>query len=212
MRIPKQQDNLNKVLEDSWRELSTMKPEDVAKRADCDFSDETLRFSHLGSVCEVRVGERLVLLDGKEQNLFRSVIVVHYLVGAKEKGLAGNLISFRELWGGDVYYAAFASRAIQPLAEHFGPAPKKLVEAGNLLNARVLEMGDASIELPAFPRIPLTFVVWGGDEELPHSANILFDLTVTEHLPTEDVTVLSSLAVGRLIAARRETEGNTQSQ
>jgi hypothetical protein len=211
MRIPKPQDNLNKVLEDSWHELSTMKPEDIAKRADCDFSDEIIRFSHLGSACEVRVRERLVLLDGKEQNPFRSVIVVHYLIGAKEVSLTGNLISFRELWGGDIYYAAFASRAIKPLADHFGPAPEKLVEAGKFLKARVLGMGDASIELAAFPRIPLIFVVWGGDEELPHSANVLFDSTVTEHLPTEDVTVLSSLAVGRLIAARKESDGKTRS-
>lgn len=212
MRIPKRQGNLNKVLEDSWRELSTIKPEAVARRAGCDFSDDLIRFSHLGSSCEVKVGEKLVLLDGKETNPFRSLIVVHYLTGAKEKSLSGNLISFRELWGGDVYYAAFESRAIKPLAEHFGPEPEELIEAGKHLKARVLEMGDASLELSAFPRIPLTFVVWGGDEELPHSANILFDSTVTEHLHTEDVTVLSSLGVARLIAARRETEGNAQSQ
>ena len=68
------------------------------------------------------------------------------------------------------------------------------------------------MELSAFPRIPLIFVVWGGDEELPHSANVLFDSTVTEHLPTEDVTVLSTLAVAKLIAARREIEGKTQSR
>lgn len=189
-----------------------MKPEDVARRADCEFSEGCIRFSHLGTACEVKVSERLVMLDGKEQNPFRSVIVVHYLVGAKEKDLAGKLISFRELWGGEIYYAAFESRAIRPLAEHFGPAPEKLIEAGKFLKARILEMGDASLELYAFPRIPLTFVVWGGDEELPHSANILFDSTVTEHLPTEDVTVLSSLAVARLIAARREIEGKTQSR
>jgi hypothetical protein len=188
-----------------------MKPEDVAKRADCDLSDDTIRFSHLGSACEVKVRENLVLLDGKEMNPFRSLIVVHYLTCAKEKSLTGDLISFRELWGGDIYYAAFASRAIQPLADHFGPAPEGLAEAGKLLHARVLDMGDASIELSAFPRIPLIFVVWGGDEELPHSANVLFDSTVTDHLPTEDVTVLSTLGVAKLITARRESDGKTRS-
>ena len=203
MRIPGTQDGLLKVAKDSWERLSVMDPQDIARRAKAELSEGSVKFIFIGGQCEARLGERLVLLDGRELNAFKSLVVVHYLIGARDSPPSGKLVSFRELWGGDVYYDAFAARAIRPIAEVFGPSPAALVGAGRPLGARILEMGAASIEFPALPRLPLTFVVWKGDEEVPDSANVLFDSTANEHLPTEDLVALSSLAAGRLIGTSR---------
>ena len=44
----------------------------------------------------------------------------------------------------------------------------------------------------------------GGDEEFDPEASILFDATIPEHLPTEDIAALAGASVYRLMAAARQ--------
>jgi hypothetical protein len=49
------------------------------------------------------------------------------------------------------------------------------------------------------PRIPLTLVLWTGDEEFAPEATVLFDKSVRSYLPPEDIAMLSGMVVYRLI-------------
>ena len=53
-------------------------------------------------------------------------------------------------------------------------------------------MGDAAIVMDVFPRLPLTYVIWEGDEEMPANGTILFDQTAQYYLPTEDLVVVAA--------------------
>jgi len=44
-------------------------------------------------------------------------------------------------------------------------------------------------------------MLWGGDEEFPASANVVFDASVEGYLDAEAVTVLAELATRRLAEA-----------
>jgi hypothetical protein len=59
--------------------------------------------------------------------------------------------------------------------------------------------GDVSVTIPAFSRVPITIVVWKGDEEFPPSASILFDDTVLDYLSAEDINVLCQTVTWRLV-------------
>ena len=94
---------------------------------------------------------------------------------------------------------------VLPLLRAFGSNPKALLAAAVGLDGDRLDLGDASVRLPALPRVPLAYVVWGSDEEFPPSANVVFDGSVEGYLDAEAVTVLAELATRRLVAAAGES-------
>jgi hypothetical protein len=56
-----------------------------------------------------------------------------------------------------------------------------------------------SFTLPVLPYVPLTFVIWQGDDEIPPNGNILFDETAIEWFNAEDLVVIASLPVYKLL-------------
>ena len=131
--------------------------------------------------------------------LAEKIIVLHYLLAAQGESLGNNLVTFREVPGGAFYYPAFLKRARDPLVRVFGGEPERLLRCGRQLDAEPAHLGDASVRLMPLPRIPLTFVLWKGDEEFAPEATILFDRSVGSYLPTEDIAMLSGIVVYRLI-------------
>jgi len=122
------------------------------------------------------------------------ILILHYLTKARGVPVRGNWIAFRELPGGGIYVGPFTARTIHPMVGTFGPAPGRLVEAALALGGRRESFGHASATLRVFPRIPLCFVVWEGDVEIPASGQILFDRSAGGYLDTEDLVVLAAEA------------------
>lgn len=115
--------------------------------------------------------------------------------------LTGKLIKFKDVPGGYAYEEAFNQRAIKPIAEVFGEKPEELVKAALVLGGTKRSFGDTSAEITALAGIPLTYIVWGA-EEYPASANILYDESASNYLPTEDLAVLGELVTAQLIQAK----------
>jgi hypothetical protein len=70
------------------------------------------------------------------------------------------------------------------------------------------EYGDIAVTIRAFPDVPLTIVLWRGDSEFPPEGNILFDSTIGDYLPTEDVTILCEVIAWKLVRILK-TGGDT---
>ncbi len=126
------------------------------------------------------------------------ILILHYLAGAEGIPVRQKPISFKELPGGAIYIGPFTNRAIRPLVSVFGENPTELLEAGRGLGGTKADLGDMSIRIHAFPNVPVTLVLWRGDEEFSPSGNILFDVSAPHYLPTEDYAVLASLVVYQL--------------
>ena len=72
-------------------------------------------------------------------------------------------------------------------------------EPARALGGRRSELGDFSVTIPAFPCVPVTLVFWKKDEEFPERLTILFDGTVVNYLPTEDIILTAQMMAFRLI-------------
>ena len=133
--------------------------------------------------------------------LTEQILILHYLLKTTGELLTGQTIDFRQVPEGSFYWSAFVSRAQKPLLETFGSDPDLYLQVAPALGGTVRTLGDASATFLAFPLVPVTHVLWGGDEEFPPEANILFDETIPHYLSTEDIAALAGASVYRLLGA-----------
>jgi len=127
------------------------------------------------------------------------ILILHYFTLAKYTPDTGILITYKQLPGGISYFPAFSQRAIAPFINHFGKNPELLIKAAAKLGGREADYGDVSVAVNAFDHVPITLVLWRGDEELAPNGSILFDANISDYLSTEDVTVLSETIIWKLV-------------
>lgn len=131
----------------------------------------------------------------EEVKIDYKVVLLHYLTHCSPRTVENIRVSFKELPSGSIYVGPFTNRAIKPLVAIFGERNKKLVEAALLLGGWKEDIGDVAVTVPVLPKIPVTFVLWEGDDEFPPSGNVLFDASAPSHLHTEDYALLPGLAL-----------------
>ncbi|MFX0066771.1 MAG: DUF3786 domain-containing protein [Candidatus Hermodarchaeota archaeon] len=174
------------------------------------FEHEHLEF--LGYALELESGQVYDKLKDVQIKNPRSLYILYTLLAHYSKGKptqrVEKLIKYRELPGGIAYEGAFVQRAVSPITKIFGTKPEMLVEAARLINGIQVEYGDASTEIPALPKIPLSYILWEATDEFPSSATILFDASASHYLHTEDLAVLAELTTKRLEHSLNILESN----
>lgn len=130
--------------------------------------------------------------EGEPVELREQILLLHYLQTAEGTSLTGEWISFAQIPGGEFYLGPFRQRSVSRLVKAFGPYPEKIVPAAESLGGWRANFGDVSVTLPVFPRVPITFVLWRGDDEITPNGNVLFDSSIPNYLPIEDISVVCS--------------------
>jgi hypothetical protein len=139
----------------------------------------------------------------KEPALWEKILVLHYFSTSDGTPLAGEHISFKEVREAMLYLPNFEKRAVAPLLGRFGGSPEQILEPAQKLGGRKEALGDVSVTIPVFPRVPVTLVFWKRDEEFEARLTILFDRTVVRYLPTEDIVLSAQMLAYRLIGLAR---------
>jgi len=190
------------AIEAAWKALEGRRGKELADRSGSRYSAGHILLPYFETRLTVDLEDRKVLMQGKEADETSSILALHYLAGCGTEAPQGNLVSFNQAEGGEAYYEAFKQRTVDRLAQEFGDTPNSLVRAGGKIGGMDRELGSASIEVRVFPKLWVTLIVWQGDEEIPASANVLFDSMALQILPTEDLAVIGSLTVARLVKAK----------
>ncbi len=186
--------------------FSELDPRDQAEKAGVQWlsagtsGSAEVRFLGIHYVIEGPEGEvRYREASGKEPALWEKILILHYFNRANGSLPSVDHISFKEIRDGMLYLPTFEKRAVHPLLGRFGRRPAEILEPVQALGGREEALGDFSVTVPVFPRVPITLVFWEGDEEFPARLTILFDRTVTGYLPTEDIVLSSQMMAFRLI-------------
>lgn len=135
----------------------------------------------------------------KPLSLREEILVLHYLAKATGVLPTGRWISFIEIPGGTFYHPVFLQRCQSPLVRSFGPDPEALITVVEPMGGGPLDMGDVGVKIQAFPFIPLALILWRGDAEFLAEGNLLFDDSITEYLPVEDIVILAETVVWKII-------------
>ncbi|MBI4187689.1 MAG: DUF3786 domain-containing protein [Chloroflexi bacterium] len=155
----------------------------------------------------------LISLPGGEVSLVGStemvpvrdrILILHYFNSAKGTPLTNKLITLRELPEGGGYFPTFFNRTSQPILHNFGREPKLLLKAAEVVGGRQVDYGDAAVTIDAFSRVPVTIILWGGDDELAPQGNVVFDASISDYLCTEDIVVLCETITWKLVRSLKK--------
>lgn len=201
--MPEQLAGDREALRLAWDEASSRVPGSMVEeaRASTAPSGEVV-VKVMDRECLVDVAARTMAYadDGSAPKPHMQVLVLHYLLGAGGGEPTGEMITFREFPGGALYYPAYRKRTIDIIVSVFGRDHERLRRAGERMGSAPLGMAAVAFRTRFFPKLDVDLLMWAGDDEVPSSANLLFDSGALKMLSTEDVTVVAGALCSRLIA------------
>ena len=191
--------------EELWLQLGGLDRPETARRAKCQYQcdRDCFTIALLGHEYVVDLGERQIcsLASGpalEPAGFLEQLCILAYLINSKELPFAKRLVNAKSLPGGEFFFRGPHVLPIKKLVDAFGINPNQLCQAGMRFGAKKCNFGDASIELSALPRIPLTFVVWASNSEFDARASILFDQSASDQLPLDALLATVNIAVEAL--------------
>jgi hypothetical protein len=195
-----------------WEELATSDSNEVCRRslASYDSKEEAYGIRLLNQGYRIHPFGRSIARDTdpsaqslryEKISFSEALVLVIYLLRAREIPLAGKQQTEKDLPGGETFFRGPHELSREPILRRFGRDPEGFLRAGSSLGGERLDFGDAAFRFQALPRIPLDYILWVEDEEFPARVTVAFDATVAEHLPLDVIWALVHLTTARIVEA-----------
>lgn len=199
------QDNYEQALRLGLESFQRKAPGRIAVKAGARYEDRCVIVPHLDRelVIDLKSQKFHVKETGEEAPIWLAILTLHYLNNADGRPPTGKLKHFREFKDGHFYEPAFNRRTKEILVSVFGNDPAAMIAAGERLKGEILDTGDAAVRLNYFPYLPITCILWKGDEEFPPEASVLFDESADLYFSAEDMAVAGQMAVLELLKVAR---------
>ncbi len=187
--------------------LSAMKAEDICRNSGASrIDDDRVQIQYLNRPYRVTISTGEVSLREKEEEIpvKDQILILHYLTKADGAPFTNKLITYGQIEGGRFYSPVFVQRNLDPILRCFGDRPELLLDVAQKFGAQKSTYGDASVAVDAFPLARIYFIIWKGDDEVPHGGTILFDGNIRHYLASEDVCVLTEILVWKFVHLAKE--------
>jgi hypothetical protein len=134
--------------------------------------------------------------------LLELVTVMYLLNVADIYPIGTDIVGVKDLKEGHFFQGPHALKT-DPLLKRYGHDLKGFREAAEYLEGQAQDMADAAYKLHPFPRVPLYFLLWQGDEEFAPQMTVLFDRSIENVLAADAIWAL----VNRVSTALLEGPG-----
>lgn len=191
--------------EKAWEVLGALDPADVCKRSLAGFDRQAGAYTVSVFGMPVTVSLSSHAIDGADANAGRIVTktafflrlsILHYLVSARDIPPAAELIAPTELKsGGGLYAAGSHVLPLDRLATEYARDTQAFLQQGMRFGGERRDHGDASVALYPFPRLPVTLILWLGDDEFPARSRLLFDTSCERQLAPDVLWAVAMLCV-----------------
>jgi hypothetical protein len=128
------------------------------------------------------------------------LLILHHLYFHKPDAKnSQNMVPFRNIRECADFEIAYQKTTITPFTTYFNKKPQLLKKQAIAIGGQINSHGDVSFTINAFPLIPLQFIFWDSDEELPANTNILFDKNIAQFIHPESIPVLANFGTKLLM-------------
>jgi hypothetical protein len=130
---------------------------------------------------------------------FFHLMLLVYLTEAKDIKPTHTWISEKDLMGGSTFFRGPHQLQVKEVEDLYGKDPEAFLKAGQKLGGSEILYGDKGFALEVFPKVPLAYILWKGDDEFPPRVGVLFDSTISSHLPLDIIWCMVSETTCRLL-------------
>ena len=191
------------VPSEHWSDLKAMSREKLCEHTGAKMDGSERFFLHfLNKDLLVDMEENTIWqMEGdrrkESNNRLLELITLVYLLNAAEKTISGELIGVRELKDAHFFQGPHAID-VSSLLKRYGRNIDAFVEAAELLEGTPVPMADAAFRFLPFPKIPVYYLLWSGDDEFSPRLSVLFDRSIESHLTADAIWGLIHLITGSL--------------
>ena len=121
-----------------------------------------------------------------------------YLLKASPDALNGEMVSVQQLKTSHFFQGPHELN-LDPLIRRFGNDAEGFKSAALNIGGELQNLADASFKILTFPKVPLYYLLWRGDEEFNPRLSVLFDGSIEKHLSADAIWGLVSLVSDALL-------------
>ena len=126
------------------------------------------------------------------------LIFLVYLLKVGPEPLASEMIGVQELKERHFFQGPHELKTA-PIVERYGRDPAALKKAAESLGGRKQDLADVAFTIYPFPKVPLHYLLWVGDDEFEARLSVLFDRSVERHLTADAIWGIVTLATDALL-------------
>ncbi len=182
------------------RILRESEASEIAERAGIPYCGGEFTLNFMGWEIRISHPELSFSAPGFLDTYVVKLLAFLYMANANAVPLANQWVPYRELKDGLFYTKSFSDTVEERVCRRFGEDLEGMRAACEKLGGREVEQGDMGMVINTFPRLPLLFIMWRGDEEFEPNARILFDASATSYLNAFELRMLCGEVVNRLIS------------
>ncbi len=132
------------------------------------------------------------------ENTLLELMTLVYLLNVTSHKIENVMVSVKELKNASFFQGPHILETSH-LIKQYGNDIKGFEKAARKLGGDILDLADVSCRLMPFPKIPVYYLLWEGDEEFEASMSILFDKSVEKHLGADAIWGLAHLVSDYLL-------------
>jgi hypothetical protein len=123
-----------------------------------------------------------------------------YLLNAARASLNNEMVSAQQLKTSHFFQGPHELN-LDPLIRRFGNDLGGFNEAALKIGGEPQNLADAGFKILTFPKVPLYYLLWKGDEEFNPRLSVLFDRSIEKHLSADAIWGLVNLVSDALLKA-----------
>ena len=128
----------------------------------------------------------------KVEETLLELVCILYLLKAGPERPNQDMVSVKELKTAHFFTGPHELK-IRPLLDRYGDDQESFTISAERLGGETMEMADAAYRFVVFPKIPMYYLLWVGDEEFSSRLSVLFDRSIEQHLAPDAIWGLVNL-------------------
>ncbi len=183
------------IPDEYWRHLVALESGDVCERSlatphesggyRLTFLNKELWIDLTGQCLKIKQG-----LDWKHlEDSLLELVVLLYLNNASYASLRNEMITVNELKESH-FFVGIHSLDVQGVLDRFGSDPNGFRLAAEAVGGKPEAFADLSYVFLPLPKIPVTYLLWLGDEEFKPRLTVCFDRSIEKHFAADGIWAL----------------------
>ncbi len=189
-----------------FKDLADLNPEDVCRRALCDYDSNIGKYSlsvwgesYFVYPFDLKIDRITKSLP--TPNDFFGIFIVNYLLQSKAIETSNEWISEKDIPGGTTFFRGPHEIPTRLIASRYSSDIQSFKNTCNKFGGKPFDMADAAFVFNITPRIPVAVLFWDGDDEFPAEAKVLFDRSIIKQLASDIIYALAVDVCSRIARA-----------